>query len=101
VLIENVNKKFGTSFTEMDKVLLQLENAYVNDPKWQGHAKSSDIKTFMTLFNKEFPAKAADRYEQNDEFFKKLFNEPGMMEMVMAGIGNAVYERLRSAGQHT
>ena len=101
VLIENVNKKFGTNFTDMDKVLLQLENAYVNDPKWQGHAKSSDIKTFMTLFNKEFPAKAADRYEQNDEFFKKLFNEPGMMEMVMAGIGNAVYERLRSAGQHT
>ena len=96
MLIENVNKKFGTSFTEMDKVLLQIENAYVNDPKWQGHAKSSDAQTFMVLFNKAFPEKAAERYEENDAFFQKLFNEPGMMDYVMAGIGNAVYERLRT-----
>ena len=99
VLIDNVNKKFGTSFTEMDKVLLQIENAYVNDPKWQGHAKSSDAQTFMVLFNKAFPEKAAERYEENDAFFQKLFNEPGMMDYVMAGIGNAVYERLRNAGR--
>ena len=34
----------------------------------------------MLLFEKDFPNMAADRYEQNDQFFRKLFDDPGYYE---------------------
>ena len=38
---------------------------------------------------------AAERYEQNDEFFKRLFADPDMMKQVMDTVGSVLYERLR------
>ena len=49
----------------------------------------------VLLFEKDFPKVAAERYEQNDKFFKKLFDDPDMMQQVMYTIGNVLYERLR------
>ena len=31
---------------------------------------------------------AADRYEQNDQFFRKLFDDPDMMKQVMETVGS-------------
>lgn len=56
----------------MDKVLMQLQNDYADDGKWQGYAQNNDHKTFMLLFEKDFPEVAASRYEQNEEFFIKM-----------------------------
>lgn len=38
---------------------------------------------------------AADRYEQNDQFFRKLFDDPDMMKQVMETVGSVLYERLK------
>ena len=95
VIIEKINDKYGTQFTEMDKVLLQMENDYAKQDKWQSYAKNNDRATFMVLFNKDFPTMAAERYEQNDEFFKKLFADPDMMGQVMETVGSVLYERLK------
>lgn len=92
-IIKKINDRFGTEFTEMDKVLVQMENDYASQEKWQDLAKS-DKSTFMLLFEKDFPKVAAERYEQNDKFFKKLFDDPDMMQQVMYTIGNVLYERL-------
>ena len=95
VIIEKINEKYGTDFTEMDKVLLQIENDYAAKENWEGYAKNNDFKTFMLLFEKDFPEMAAARYEQNEDFFVKMFSEPDMMAQVMATIGAVLYERLR------
>ncbi len=95
IIIDKINEKFGTEFTEMDKVLVQMENDYAKQEKWQNYAKNNDRSTFMLLFTKDFPNMAAERYEQNDEFFKKLFADPDMMKMVMDTVGSVLYERLR------
>ena len=95
VIIDRINEKFGTHFTEMDKVLVQMENDYAKQEKWQDYAKKNDRATFMLLFSKDFPTVAAERYEQNDEFFRKLFSDPDMMNQVMDTIGSVLYERLR------
>ncbi len=50
----------------------------------------------MLLFEKGILTMAAERYEQNDEFFKKLFSDPDMMQQVMDTVGSVLYERLRS-----
>ena len=51
----------------------------------------------MLLFEKDFPNMAAARYEQNEDFFVKLFSEPDMMQQVMKTMGPILYERLRNA----
>ena len=73
VIIDKINEKYGTHFTEMD----------------------NDRATFMLLFEKDFPNMAADRYEQNDQFFRKLFDDPDMMKQVMETVGSVLYERLK------
>ena len=95
VRLDKINEKYGTHFTEMDKVLVQMENDYANQEKWQSYAKNNDRATFMLLFEKDFPNMAADRYEQNDQFFRKLFDDPDMMRQVMETVGSVLYERLK------
>lgn len=94
-IIDKINEKYGTNFTEMDKVLVQMENDYATQEKWQSYAKNNDRSTFMLLFAKDFPNMAAERYEQNDQFFKKLFDDPDMMQQVMETVGSVLYERLK------
>jgi len=95
IIIDKINEKYGTAFTEMDKVLLQIENDYAVQEKWKSYAQNNDFKTFMLLFEKDFPEMAAARYEQNEDFFVKMFSDPEMMKQVMESIGNIVYERLK------
>lgn len=40
VIIDKINEKYGTHFTEMDKVLVQMENDYANQEKWQSYART-------------------------------------------------------------
>ena len=98
VLIDKINKRYGTNFTEMDKVLVQMENDYAAQDKWQSYAKNNDRKTFMLLFEKDFPNMAAQRYEQNDDFFVRMFSDPDMMKQVMETVGSVLYERLKKKG---
>ena len=95
VLIDKINERYGTNFTEMDKVLIQMENDYASQSKWQSYARNNDRKTFMLLFEKDFPNMAAQRYEQNDDFFVRLFSEPELMKQVMETVGSVLYQRLR------
>lgn len=93
-VIDKINTQFGTSFTEMDKVLLQIANDYAGDNKWKSYA-GNDYKTFMLLFQQDFPKMAAKRYEQNEEFFVKMFNNEDMMKEVMDAVGGVLYDQLR------
>lgn len=99
-LIQQINTRYGTNFTQMDKVLLQIESDYAAKEEWQGYAQHNDFKTFMLLFNKEFPNLAVERYNQNDAFFVKMFSEPDMMKQVTGTIGGILYEQLRMAHKY-
>ncbi len=94
-IIDKINEKYGTAFTEMDKVLLQIENDYAAEERWHSYAENNDQKTFMLLFEKDFPTMAATRFEKNDDFFVHLFNDPDMMKQVMETVGMILYERLK------
>ena len=98
VLINKINERYGTAFTEMDKVLKQVENDFAADAKWSDYAQQMDFSTFMLLFQREFADKAALRYQMNDEFFVRLFSDENMMQEVMQGIGSGLYDRLRKKG---
>ena len=101
VLIDKINTIFGTQCTEMDKVLMQIENDYASEEQWQSYAANNDKKTFMLLFERDFPEKAAARYEQNDQFFVKMFNEPSFMQKVIEDLGGLIYERLKKTFKYS
>lgn len=94
-IIEKINQQYGTSFTEMDKVLLQIENDYALEEKWSSYANSNDLKTFLLLFMSEFSDMAASRYEENEDFFMMLLSNPQMLNMVGESVGRDLYERLK------
>lgn len=52
----------------------------------------------MLLFEKDFPNMAASRYEQNEEFFVRMFKEPDMMKQIMETLGTVLYEKLKRKG---
>lgn len=76
-------------FTEMDKVLLQVENDCAAQDKWHSCVQNNERSTFMLLFEKDFPNMAAARYEWSKEFFVKLFSEPAMMQQVTETVGHS------------
>jgi type I restriction enzyme R subunit len=51
----------------------------------------------MLLFEKDFPNMAASRYEQNEAFFVRLFQEPDMMKQIMETLGTVLYEKLKKS----
>ncbi len=79
----------------MEKLLLQREHDYAAQDKWHSYAQNNDCKTFMLLFEKDSLNIAAARYEQNEDFFVKMFSDPDMMQQVMETEGTVLYERLR------
>lgn len=93
MLIDKINTQIGISFTEMDKVLLQIANDYADDNKWKSYV-GNDYITFMLLFQQDFSKMAAKRYEQNEEFFIKMFNNEDMMKEVMDAVGGVLYDQL-------
>lgn len=50
-IIEECNKRYGTEFTDMEYVLLQLEQDIAKDPKWQDYGRNNGHKTFRILFD--------------------------------------------------
>ncbi|MBO4302025.1 hypothetical protein J5839_01600, partial [Methanosarcinaceae archaeon] len=94
-IIEEINQKYGTEFTEMDKVLLQIENDYAKDEKLKNYAVDNDFRMFIDLFDNMFYGIAAERYKQNDNFFKILLSDPEIMEKIKKGLGQSLYDRLK------
>ena len=94
-IIAAINEKFGTEFTEMDKVLEQLQADFLADEKLVSFAKNNDETMFGLKFEQEFERFAAQRYEQNDAFFVRVFSDSGFMKTVMEMLKPLIYRKMR------
>ncbi|GHU40468.1 type I restriction endonuclease subunit R [Spirochaetia bacterium] len=94
-IIDDVNKRFGTNFTEQDKILEQMQNDFVKDPKWSGFAASNDYSTFRLLAKKGFKDIAAQRYVENDSFFMRIFDDTEFGEYIMDRFIERLYDKLK------
>jgi type I restriction enzyme, R subunit len=95
VIIEKINERFGTNFTEMDKVLAQLTQDFMEDARLVDLAKNNPQSTFERIFEQQFKDFAALRYEQNEEFFVRMFQDEQFMGEVMRLLLPEVYRKLR------
>ena len=95
IIIQNVNERFGTAFTETDKILLQLCNDMVNDEALQAFGKVNPIETFKFMYNDKFDNIIIDRSEQNNKFFENLANDKDFRDSIMQALLPIVFERIR------
>ncbi|MDO8549464.1 MAG: type I restriction endonuclease [Ignavibacteria bacterium] len=95
VIIEKINERFGTSFSEMDKILAQLTQDFMADERLVDLAKNNPQSTFERIFEQQFKDIAALRYEQNEEFFVRMFKDEEFMCEVIKLLFPEVYRKLR------
>lgn len=94
-IIASINEKYGTEFTEMDKVLEQIQNDLLADDTLVKFAQNNDEAIFGLKFEKEFETVAAQRYEQNDAFFIHMFQDSDFMKSVIDMLKPIVYQKMR------
>lgn len=94
-IIAAINEKFGTNFTEMDKVLEQIQQDFLADEKLVSFAQNNDETMFGLKFEQEFENFAAKRYEENDAFFVRMFTDSGVMKSVMEMLKPIIYRKMR------
>ena len=97
-ILDKFNKKFGTTFTEQDKVLAQLKADMMKNEQMANSAKSGDKTAFKTLYDKQFNDIAINRYEENDSFFKGLFENADKLKFIKELLLADVYNELRNKG---
>ncbi|WP_277301757.1 type I restriction endonuclease subunit R [Veillonella caviae] len=92
-LVDKINQRFGTAFTAMDKVFLQLEQDIVKDKQLKDIALTKNFDLFMLVFAEEFKKLAAKRHRDNDTFFKLLFSDEELFKAIQTQIGSTVFRR--------
>lgn len=95
-IINKINSKYQTKFTNMDKVFEQIEKDYLDDDRMRAFAQNNEEKDFKKVYDVEFENKAISRYEQNSDLFKILFTDGDFMEDVKTALFKAVYQKLKN-----
>jgi type I restriction enzyme R subunit len=94
-IIKILNERFGTDFTEADKLFFdQIEEELVSDKKLGMQAKTNTIENFKFGFEDVFIAKLIDRMDQNKDIFNKIMEDKSFSSVVKDYLIKKVYKRL-------
>lgn len=95
-IIEKFNKRFGTEFSEQDKVLAQIKSYFMKNELIVQSAKSGDKTAFKTLCEKYFNEIVTSIYEENNEFFKNLFENEDKLKFIKDMLLSDIYNEARN-----
>ena len=70
-IIHDLNDRFGTNFSEMDKILAQMAEDFVADKELRKKAQNNSIDNFKFPFDSAFINIVLDRMTQNQDFFTR------------------------------
>ncbi len=94
-IIDILNKRFSTDFTEADKYFFsQIEEALVQDETLSQQAKSNCIQNFKYGFEDVFLTKLIERMDLNQDIFTKIIDDKDFGDAVRDWILRKVYNRL-------
>ena len=99
VLVDKINQRYKTNFTNMDKVMEQITQDFLDDEEMVNLAKHNNPESFRKVYNDEFQRKAFKRYQQNTDMFEKMMSEPGYMEDFMTSMFKFIYDKLKNKGE--
>ena len=97
-IVEQLNDRFGTDFTDADKLLFdQFEAEWIADGELSDQAQSNTIENFALAFERKFMSTIVTRMDANSEIFKKILDDDDFSEFVRNVYLKKVYDHLRDA----
>lgn len=95
-LIDVVNERFGTDFTEADQLFFdQIMEAALADASLQQAAQVNPVDKFALVFTHLLDTLFVERMEQNEEIFARFMNEEGFRKVIGARMASEVYQKLQ------
>jgi len=95
-IIERLNARFGTNFTEADRLSVeQIKEDFASNKELIEKAKVNAIEDFKYAYNKAFNDIVINRREQNEVFFKKIINDEEFKNVFMGYLLPEIYEKLK------
>lgn len=93
-IIDILNQRFGTEFTEADKYFFsQIEESLLQDETLAQQAKSNPIQNFKYGFDEIFLSKLIERMDVNQDIFEKIMNDQDFGAAVQDWLLKKVYNR--------
>ncbi len=94
-LIDILNERFGTDFTEADQLFFdQIEAEAKDDDKLRQAAKVNSMADFLDIFKKMFEGLVIDRMEGNEDIFGRLMGDPDFRDLAQDSLGQKLYKTL-------
>ena len=95
-LIELLNERFGTDFTEADQLFFdQIQEEAVNNESLRQAASANSVDDFKYVFNKAFEGLVIDRMEGNEEIFGKLMSDGEFRKLASEHLLHKVYKAIK------
>lgn len=96
-LIDILNERFGTDFTEADQLFFdQIEAEAKGDDNLKQAAKVNSMSDFLDIFKKMFEGLVIDRMEGNEDIFGRLMSDPEFRDLAQDNLGQKLYKVLAS-----
>jgi len=97
-IVEKINKKLGTDFTEADQLFLdQLKEDALEDDHLRQSARVNDEENFALEFDDVLTTMFIDRMEQNEELFAEFMDNDEVQEAITNHLRQAVYQEVQEA----
>jgi type I restriction enzyme R subunit len=95
-LIEIINERFGTSFTQADELFFsQIREEAIADEQLQQAATANALEGFKIVFDKALEGLFIGRMEQNEEITAKFLDDKEFRGAVSRYLLKQVYEQIR------
>ena len=96
-LIDILNDRFGTSFTQADQLFFdQIQEEAIEDETLKKAAATNSREDFRYVFEKAFEGLVIDRMDGNEEIFGKLMSDGEFRHLAMEYLLHRVYGALKA-----
>ncbi len=95
-LIDILNERFGTDFTQADQLFFdQIQEEAVESETLKKAADTNSVEDFRYVFEKAFEGLVIDRMEGNEEIFGKLMSDGEFRKLAVEHLLHKVYGTLK------
>ncbi len=99
-LIDRLNKRFGTDFTEADQLFFdQIRAIAENDENIVEAARANNLADFSSYLERMLEKLFISRMEGNEEIFSRVMTDPEFRSVVQKYLADEVFHRVRKKQQ--
>ncbi|WP_175609528.1 type I restriction endonuclease subunit R [Shewanella sp. UCD-KL21] len=95
-LVRALNERFGTDFTEADRLFFeQIEEEAFESEELKEAASANSFNDFSSILSKMFEDILIDRMDDNEEIFQRLMGDADVRGIAVNDIAKSLYKRFR------